>query len=90
MWALEDFSEEIGATQLVLGSHEWPRSRTPLPSEAVSAVMPKGSCVVYLSSTWHGSGGNVTASQRMGLNIDYNSAFLRQEENQYLANPPEV
>ena len=26
----------------------------------------------------------------MGLNIDYNSSFLRQEESQYLANPPEI
>eukprot|EP01045_Picozoa_sp_COSAG04_P044538 COSAG04_NODE_15164_length_541_cov_1.280543_1_plen_42_part_10 len=42
---------------------------------------------MYLASTWHGSGGNVTADiERMGLNIDYNSSFLRQEESQYLAN----
>ena len=46
---------------------------------------------MYLASTWHGSGGNVTAEiERMGLNIDYNSSFLRQEESQYLANPPEI
>ena len=48
-------------------------------------------CSVYLASTWHGSGGNVTSDiERMGLNIDYNSSFLRQEESQYLANPPEI
>ena len=46
---------------------------------------------MYLASTWHGSGGNLTADiERMGLNIDYNSSFLRQEESQYLANPPEI
>ena len=57
----------------------------------VPAVMPKGSCVIYLSSCLHGSGPNLTADrERIGLNVDYNLARIRTEENQYLSNPPAV
>ena len=57
----------------------------------VPAVMPKGSCVIYLSSCLHGSGPNLTADrERIGLNVDYNLARIRTEENQYLSNPPSV
>ena len=30
------------------------------------------------------------SSPRIGLNVDYNLAWLRQEENQYLSCPPEI
>ena len=54
------------------------------------AAMPKGSVLIYLGSTHHGGGHNQTADEtRVGLNIDYCLGFLRQEENQYLACPPE-
>lgn len=52
--------------------------------------MPRGSVVLYLGGTWHGSGANTSSSVRHGLNIDYNLAWLRQEENQYLSVPPNV
>ena len=79
IWACSDgdFTEELGATRVVLGSHLWPRERAARPEESVAAVMKKGSCVVYLSSTWHGSGQNSTDSDRLGLNIDYNLGILR-------------
>jgi len=38
-----------------------------------------------VSSCIHGSGPNLTLDQeRIGLNIDYNLARVRTEENQYL------
>ena len=36
------------------------------------------------------AGANTSDGVRHGLNIDYNLAWLRQEENQYLSVPPEV
>ena len=39
----QDFTEEIGATRMVLGSHLWPRHRVAGAEEAVGAVMPQGS-----------------------------------------------
>lgn len=53
--------------------------------------MSKGSVVIYTGSTWHSGGANHTASTwRGGLNIDYNLAWLRQIENQYLVCPPQI
>merc|ERR1712093_646803 len=56
----------------------------------VQAVMPKGSVVIYLGSCFHSGGENRTDQSRWGLNIDYNLASLRTEENMYLACPPTV
>lgn len=91
MWALEDFSIENGATRLIPGSHRWNRSQRPGPEDKISqAVMPKGSVVIYLGSTWHGGGKNTSGKARRGLNVDYNLGPLRTEENMYLAAPPSV
>ena len=66
-----------------------PRERVAKPEESVAAVMRKGSCVIYLSSTWHGSGQNTTAVDRLGLNVDYNCSLVKSEENRkLLSNPP--
>lgn len=91
MWALDDFTHENGATRVVPGSHRYIRSWHVPPLENwVQAVMPKGSALIYLGSTWHGSGGNSSDRARLGLITTYIVGWLRQEENQYLYNPPEV
>ena len=91
MWALTDFTVDNGATSLVPGSHRWAEERDPTAVEIVAAVMPAGSLLVYLGGTIHGGGANVSRSAlRTGLALQYSLAWLRQEENQYLANPPEV
>ena len=92
MWALSDFTVENGATNVILGSHDWDDDTVPDGSEEIAyAVMPKGSCMVYLGSVFHGGGENVTADEyRTGLITGYSLGWLRQEENQYLAVPPDV
>jgi len=35
-------------------------------------------------------GANTTKASRIGMNIGYSLGWLRQEENQYLACPPEI
>jgi ectoine hydroxylase-related dioxygenase (phytanoyl-CoA dioxygenase family) len=52
--------------------------------------MEKGSVLLYSGSVNHGGGANRTDRVRIGINITYNLAWLRQEENQYLATPPEI
>ena len=53
--------------------------------------MPAGSAVIYLGSTIHGAGTNSTPSEwRPGLHISYTLGWLRTEENNYLAVPPEI
>jgi ectoine hydroxylase-related dioxygenase (phytanoyl-CoA dioxygenase family) len=52
--------------------------------------MARGSVLFYSGSVYHGGGANHSDTTRIGLNITYNVAWLRQEENQYLSVPREV
>ena len=91
MWALDDFTEENGGTRVVLGSHRFLRSwHLPGLTDWESAVMPKGSALFYMGSTWHGGGANQSDAPRMGLINVYSLGWLRQESNQYLETPPEI
>jgi len=92
MWALSDFTEDNGATHVVLGSHrESPRGGTQSHREpTVQAVMPRGSALVWTGWSVHGAGVNTSAERRVGMNINYALAFLAQEENQLLACPPHL
>lgn len=90
MWALTDFTAENGGTQVVPGSHLWQHDRQPFADEIVAVVMPAGSVLVYTSGLLHGGGENRSNVDRTGMALQYSLGWLRQEENQYLANPPEV
>src|SRR5437763_8468402 len=89
--ALVDFTAENGATLVAPGSHHWEIGRMPTDDELVAAEMAAGSAVVYLGSTVHGGGANVTKDEfRRGMHVSYCLGWLRCEENQYLATPIEV
>ncbi len=89
--ALGDFTADNGATRVVPGSHRWEADRAPEPEELVTAEMSAGSAVVYLGSTIHGGGPNVTSAQRRrGMHVSYCVGWLRTEENQYLTTPLDV
>lgn len=89
--ALVDFSAEIGATVVVPGSHRWQRDRQPEAGELARAEMPAGSAVVYLGSAIHAGGANTTTGRwRRGMHMSFVVGWLRTEENNYLAVPPEV
>jgi ectoine hydroxylase-related dioxygenase (phytanoyl-CoA dioxygenase family) len=90
MWALSDFTVANGGTRLVPGSHLWAQDRAPRADEVVAAEMTAGSVLLYTSGILHGGGDNVSATVRTGVALQYALGWLRQEENQYLANPPEV
>ena len=90
MWALSDFDAANGATRIVPGSHRWSDERGAQPDEVASAEMPRGSVLLYLGGTIHGGGENHSDAARTGMALQYSLGWLRQEENQYLAHPPEV
>ena len=90
MWAVDEFTEQNGATQLVPGSHRWEAERVPADHEVTQGVMKAGSVLVYLGSLIHGGGANRTERPRTGLVVSYCCGWLRQAENQYLAVPVEV
>ena len=90
IWALDDFTEENGATRIMPGSMLEPKEACADVHRTLPAVMPKGSVVLYSGRTIHGGGANRSDRVRRALNVDYVLGWLRQEENQYLSCPPEV
>jgi ectoine hydroxylase-related dioxygenase (phytanoyl-CoA dioxygenase family) len=90
MWAMTDFTELNGATRVIPGSHKWEDKLRPQYEETVPAEMPKGSVFFYVGSVYHGGGANQSDERRLGINVGYTLSWLRQEENQYLACPPDV
>ena len=89
--AVEDFTRANGATHLVPGSHLWhdQKPRQPPEVETVQIEMQAGSLVGWTGALWHGGGANTTDESRMALNLNFNLAFLRQQENQYIGVPRE-
>ena len=90
MWAMDDFTDANGGTRVIPGSHRWADKLRPEFEETVSIEMPKGSVLLYVGSLYHGGGPNTTDAFRRGINVGYTLSWLRQEENQYLACPPDV
>jgi ectoine hydroxylase-related dioxygenase (phytanoyl-CoA dioxygenase family) len=90
IWAMNDFTEQNGATRLVPGSNKAADRLQFKPEETVAAEMPAGSVLFYSGSLYHAGGANRSDHVRYGLNITYAMSWLRQEENQYLSTPAEV
>jgi len=90
-----------GATRFVPGSHLWDFSQAPplddneecsgsdesLPSPFAYAEMSPGDAFMMLGGVFHGAGANRTLDQERLVYAAFACrGFLRQEENQYLAN----
>jgi ectoine hydroxylase-related dioxygenase (phytanoyl-CoA dioxygenase family) len=90
IWALTEFTEANGATRIALGSNTADDAEAFTQGDTEPAEMERGSVLFYSGSVNHGGGANRTDQVRIGLNITYNLAWLRQEENQYLGTPREI
>ena len=89
MWALTDFTVENGATRIAPGTSAM--SDADAAEVGVEAAeMARGSVLFYDGKVLHGGGANLSDGVRRGVNITYAVGWVRQEENQYLACPPEV
>lgn len=86
VFAIDDFTAENGATVAIPGSHRWSEERSPEPSdELVSAIMPTGSCILFLGNLWHGGGENRTDKPRLALTAQYCEPWARTQENYFLS-----
>jgi ectoine hydroxylase-related dioxygenase (phytanoyl-CoA dioxygenase family) len=90
IWALDAFTEENGATQVIPGSHRWSEDRQPTGAEAVPICMPAGSVVVFAGTLQHRGGANRSPGTRLGVTPQYCQPWLRQLENMLLAVPAQA
>jgi ectoine hydroxylase-related dioxygenase (phytanoyl-CoA dioxygenase family) len=90
IWAIEDFTEHNGATELIAGSHLWGMEHPDdQPHEVVKAVMPAGSVILFDAALWHRGGTNETQGTRLAVSPQYCQPWLRPQESQLLIVPPE-
>jgi len=86
VFALDDFTEENGATVAIPGSHRWGNDRFPEEEdERVLAVMPAGSCILFVGNLWHGGGSNHSGASRLAITAQYCEPWVRTQENYFLS-----
>ena len=90
LWAMSDYTEEMGATRVVPGSQYKGRDKEYTQADSLPAVMKRGSALFYTGKVFHGAGANVSDKLRQAINITYAVGWVRQEENQFLSTPLEV
>lgn len=81
--AIDDFTPENGATRVIPGSHTW-GERYPTDEEtaaAIPAVMPAGSMLFFLGTTWHSGGENRSDAPRMAVTAQYCAPWCRPQES---------
>jgi ectoine hydroxylase-related dioxygenase (phytanoyl-CoA dioxygenase family) len=95
IWALDEFTGQNGATEVIPGSHRW--DRVPRSDEwgeleplGRKLLLRPGSVAVFPGTLYHRSGANRSRGKRLGLTIQYCQPWLRQLENLMLATPPEL
>lgn len=91
IWAIDTFTAENGATEIIPGSHGWgPDTPAEDDPRIESVIMPAGSVLLFLGTLWHRGGANRSAQPRLAITPQYCEPWLRQIEQQVLAVPPEL
>jgi len=90
MWPFTPYTAANGATRLWPGSHRRQDEILIDPAEAITAEMEPGSALLFLGSTLHGGGANLTQSPRRGMIVSYSLGWLKPYELPWLAYPPEI
>ena len=104
--AVDAFSADNGATQIVPGSHRWGDDalaglngfdastqavlEAQLSRQAISATMPAGACIVFSGTLVHRGGANTSAAPRCAFSNQYCQPWARPQENFILGVPTPV
>ena len=87
IWAIDDFTEQNGATVVIPKSHLWD-DRQPTQEDIeqqVPVVMPAGSVVLFLGTLWHAGGANRSEAARLCVSAQYCAPWCRTQENYSLS-----
>jgi ectoine hydroxylase-related dioxygenase (phytanoyl-CoA dioxygenase family) len=79
IWAIDDFTADNGATDIVPGSHQW-GDQLPTDAAREPVVMSAGSCVFFPGTLWHGGGANRSDRPRLAVTAQYCEPWLRPQE----------
>lgn len=79
IWAIDDFTADNGATDIIPGSHLW-GEQAPNPADRQPVVMPAGSCVFFPGTLWHGGGANRSGQPRLAVTAQYCEPWVRPQE----------
>jgi len=77
VWAIDEMTEQNGATRLVPGSHKkpWPRDVLDDPKETVAGeiyvICPAGTAIFLHGDVWHGGRANYSTSPRRVIHMGY-------------------
>jgi ectoine hydroxylase-related dioxygenase (phytanoyl-CoA dioxygenase family) len=89
MWPFSPYTAQNGATVIFPQSHNGGRFHEA-PAAPMAAEMRPGDVLIFLGSTLHGGGANLSAAPRQGMVVSYSLGWLKPYENQWLVYPPEV
>jgi len=90
IWAIEDFTRDNGATEVLRGSHAWGGEHPDeQPRTPEAAVMRAGSAIVFDAALWHRGGANASNGTRLAISPQYCQPWLRPQESQLLIVPPD-
>ena len=91
IWAIDDFTDDNGATEVIPGSHRWGDEAPDPGDERIRQVtMPAGSAVVFMGTLLHRGGANTSTRTRLGITPQYCQPWIRPIETMTLAVPPAV
>ncbi|MEN3752383.1 phytanoyl-CoA dioxygenase family protein [Mangrovibacter sp. SLW1] len=89
--ALSEYTEEMGATRAIPGSHIWDDfSYQPTQEETIAIVMEKGDAFLFSGKTIHGGGTNISNKPRRAMAMAFNAGWLVPEEALPLVIPIEM
>jgi ectoine hydroxylase-related dioxygenase (phytanoyl-CoA dioxygenase family) len=101
IWALDDFTADNGATEVIRGSHLFSDEQVAnsysvdpnieddpaFVDELETVVMPAGSAVIFAGTLLHRGGHNRSGTQRRAFSHQYCQPWARQQENYCLSVP---
>jgi ectoine hydroxylase-related dioxygenase (phytanoyl-CoA dioxygenase family) len=81
MFAIDEFSEENGATLAVPGTHQrlLPPDPEYLQLNSIPIQCPAGSMLVFDSTLWHAAGANVSGKDRVAVNHQFTRSYIKQQ-----------